>query len=196
MSTSIFNLLTNLKPFQYHLHYSSWLINKNWVLVNGINNTKAVYVFIDQTTLQIIQKENTIKTTWNIDTKNTFSIKTQDGKTTVKVYFKDKDILVFKKPETKECAIFINENNYTNTLNSIKDVQEFLHEKYKTKASSIIAEHQFYYIEKSEEFGPFTVEQLTKKVNQKTISEYCFVRDINENNYNNRLRIRDLIKVL
>ncbi|MGB1308419.1 MAG: hypothetical protein ACPG6B_05880, partial [Oceanihabitans sp.] len=66
----------------------------------------------------------------------------------------------------------------------------------KEKASSLIQGHEFYYIEKSKEFGPFTVEQLAEKVKTKSISVYCFVRDINEYNYNKRLRVRDLIREL
>ncbi len=62
--------------------------------------------------------------------------------------------------------------------------------------TNLIYKHEFYYIEKAKEFGPFTVEELSKKVNKAEISMYCFVRDINENDYTKRLRIYDLIKEL
>ena len=51
-------------------------------------------------------------------------------------------------------------------------------------------------IENSKEFGPFTVEELSEKVKKDHISTYCFVRDINEYDYSNRIRIMDLIKEL
>ncbi|MBU2940522.1 hypothetical protein KO494_13320 [Lacinutrix sp. C3R15] len=196
MSTAIFNLLPNLKPFHHDTHYKSLFLNQNWVLVNGINNKKAVYVFKDENTLHISENEITTETSWCIATKNTFLIETEDGKTTVKAYFKDDDILVLNRLKTDDCAVFINENSHCKELNTFEDVQQFLHNKYKEKANNIIAVHEFYYIEKSEEFGPFTVEELTEKVNSETISEYCFVRDVNEYNYNKRLRIRDLIREL
>ncbi|MDO6597298.1 hypothetical protein Q4512_10275 [Oceanihabitans sp. 2_MG-2023] len=196
MSTAIFNLLPNLKPFHHDTHYDDLFLNQSWVLVNGIDKKKAVYIFKDENTLHISQNETTTETSWCIEVKNTFSIVTEDGKTTVKAYFKDDDILVLNRIQTDDCAVFINEGSYSEKLNTFEDVQQFLHNKYKEKATSLIAEHEFYYIERSEEFGPFTVEQLAEKVNNKSISIYCFVRDVNEYNYNKRLRIRDLIKEL
>ena len=196
MSTAIFNLFPNLKPFHHDTHYENLFLNKNWVLINGIKNKKAIYVFKDENTLHISENKNITETSWCIDIKNTFSIETEDGKTTVKAYFKDDDILVLNRIHTDDCAVFINENSHSNSLNTLEDVQQFLHNKYKEKASNLISGHEFYYIEKSKEFGPFTVEELTKKVTTKAISEFCFVRDVNEYNYNKRLRIKDLIREL
>ncbi|WP_055443379.1 hypothetical protein [Lacinutrix himadriensis] len=196
MSTAIFNLFPNLEPFHHDTHYEDLFLNQNWVLVNGITNKKAVYIFKDENTLHIIENENTSETSWCIDVKNTFSIETEDGKTTVKAYFKDDDILVLNRIQTDDCAVFINEDRCSETLNTLEDVQQFLHNKYKGKAASLISDHEFYYIEKAEEFGPFTVAQLSEKVENKKISIFCFVRDVNEHNYNKRLRIRDLIREL
>ncbi|WP_452229082.1 MULTISPECIES: hypothetical protein [unclassified Lacinutrix] len=196
MSTAIFNLFPNLEPFHHDTHYENLFLNQHWVLVNGITNKKAVYIFKDENTLHIIENENTSETSWCIELKNTFSIETEDGKTTVKAYFKDEDILVLNRTQTDDCAVFINEGSFSETLNTLEDVQQFLHDKYKEKAASLISDHEFYYIEKAEEFGPFTVAQLSEKVENKKISIHCFVRDVNEYNYNKRLRIRDLIKEL
>ena len=115
---------------------------------------------------------------------------------TVKAYFKDDDILVLNHLDKKEFALYINTSNYDDELNSVEDIQSFLKEKYKRKVSTIIYDHEFYYIEKSKEFGPFTVETLSEKVKNEEISVYCFVRDINEYDYSNRLRIYDLIQEL
>ncbi|MFD2540801.1 hypothetical protein ACFSSB_00605 [Lacinutrix gracilariae] len=193
MSTAIFNLLPNLKPFHHDTHYQDLFLNQNWVLVNGINNKKAVYVFKDENKLHISQNEITTETSWSIEAKNTFLIETEDGKTSVKAYFKDDDILVLNRLKTDDCAVFINEDSYSSALNTFEDVQQFLHNKYKEKVNHLIAVHEFYYIEKAEEFGPFTVEELAEKVDSETISAYCFVRDVNEPNYNKRLRIKDLL---
>ena len=61
-------------------------------------------------------------------------------------------------------------------------------------------QHHFFtdgrYIEQSKEYGPFTVEELSEKVKKDEISIYCFVRDVNEDDYSKRLRIQDLIKEL
>ncbi len=196
MKSSIFDLYPNLEPFNHNSHFNTQLINQNWVLVNGISKKKAVYVFKAEDVLTISENEKVSETTWSIDKENTFIIETEDGLTRVKAYFKDDDILVLNKETTDDCAFFINESQYDDSLNSFEDVQKFLHDKYVKKANNIISGHEFYYIEKSKEHGPFTVNELDKKVKEDLISVYCFVRDINEYNYNKRLRIIDLIKAV
>jgi len=196
MNDYLHNTIPNLKPFNFELHHDSLFINQQWVLVNGISKKKSIYTFKADNILEISRKNTTIKTSWNINIQNIFSIETEDGMITVKAYFKDDDILVLNHQDKEEFALYINTTNYDDELNSVEDIQSFLKEKYKKKVSSLIYEHEFYYIEKSEEFGPFKVETLSEKVKNEEISAYCFVRDINENDYSKRLRIFDLIQEL
>ena len=196
MNDYLHNTIPNLKPFNFELHHDSLFINQQWVLVNGISKKKSIYTFKPDNILEISRKNTTIKTSWNINIQNIFSIETEDGMITVKAYFKDDDILVLNHQDKEEFALYINTTNYDDELNSVEDIQSFLKEKYKKKVSSLIYEHEFYYIEKSEEFGPFKVETLSEKVKNEEISAYCFVRDINENDYSKRLRIFDLIQEL
>lgn len=196
MSEYLHKLLPNLKPFNYDRHHDQYFINKEWVLVNGISEKKSVYIFKDENILEISRKDSVIRTTWSLSFNNIFTIETEDGIITVKGFFKDDDILVLNHQDKDDFAIFINTANHLEELNSIEDIQNYLKEKYKQKVSDLIYDHEFYYIEKSKEFGPFKVEELSEKVKQNKISAYCFVRDINENDYSNRLRIYDLIKEL
>lgn len=196
MQSYIFDLFPNLQPFDYNLHYEAKFLNKNWVLVNGIKHKKAIYVFKDENTLSITENDSITETSWCIDHKNTFSIDTEDGLITVKAYFKDSDILLLNHKNTDDFALYINEENYSDDLNNFEDVQKFLHEKYAQKATDLIYDHEFYYIEQSKEYGPFSVEALAEKVKLNQISEHCFVRDINEYDYSKKIRIRDLTKAL
>jgi hypothetical protein len=196
MNDYLHNTIPNLKPFNYERHHDALLINQEWVLVNGISKKKSVYTFKEDNILEISRKDDVIKTTWNISIQNIFTIETEDGMMTVKAYFRDDDILVLNNQAKEEFALYINTRNYNDELNSVEDIQSFLKEKYKKKVSSIIYDHEFYYIEKSKEFGPFTVEVLSEKVKNDEISAYCFVRDINEYDYSKRLRIFDLIQEL
>jgi len=196
MNEYLNNTIPNLTPFDHKLHYEALFINKAWILVNGISKKKSTYTFKADNILKIARKDHTIETSWTIDIKNIFSIETEDGLITVKVYFKDDDVLVLNHQNKQEFALFINTSNYTEDLNSVEDIQKFLKEKYKQKVTNLIYDHKFYYIEKSREFGPFTVEELSKKVKKEQISEFCFIRDINEYDYSNRMRIYDLIKEL
>jgi len=188
--------IPNLKPFDYNRHHDSIFINQDWVLVNGISKKKSIYRFKEDYSLEIKRKASIIKTSWTLSINNIFSIETEDGLIVVKAYFKDDDILVLNHQNKKEFALFINTSNYSEDINTIEDIQDYLKEKYKQKVSELIYDHEFYYIEKSKEFGPFTVEELSKKVENEEISVYCFVRDINEYDYSKRLRIHDLIKEL
>ena len=196
MSAYLHNTIPNLKPFDYERHHDSHFINQQWVLVNGISKKKAVYIFRKDNILEIERKDASIKTSWDIDIKNIFTIETEDGIITVKAYFKDDDILVLNHQDKQEFALYINTTNYEEDLNSVEDIQSFLKEKYKKKVSNIIYEHEFYYISESEEFGPCTVEELTEKVKNEDISAYCFVRDVNEGDYSKRMRIVDLMQEL
>ncbi|MCA0133141.1 hypothetical protein [Winogradskyella alexanderae] len=188
--------IPNLKPFDFDLHHDSHFINQQWVLVNGISKKKSVYTFRKDNILEIKRRNQIINTSWYINARNVFSIETEDGLIRVKAYFKDNDILVLNRQDKKDFAVYINTTNYESELNSVDDIKDYLKEKYKQKASNVIYEHKFYYIEKSKEFGPFKVEELSHKVKNEEISAYCFVRDINEADYSKRLRINDLIAEL
>lgn len=196
MSENLHKLLPNLKPYNYDRHHESMFIDKDWVLVNGISEKKSVYSFKEENILEISRKASVIRTSWSLSFNNIFTIETEDGIITVKAFFKDDDILVLNHQDKEDFALFINISNHSEDLNTIEDIQNYLKEKYKKKVSNLIYDHEFYYIEKSKEFGPFKVEELSEKVKQQKISVYCFVRDINEDDYSKRLRIYDLIKEL
>ena len=196
MSAYLHNTIPNLKPFDYDRHHDSHFINQQWVLVNGISKKKAIYTFRDNNILEIERKDAIITTSWTLSIQNIFTIETEDGIITVKAYFKDDDILVLNHQDKEEFAMYINTTNYSEDLNSIEDIQDYLKDKYKKKVNKVIHKHEFYYISKSEEFGPCTVEELKEKVEKDDISAYCFVRDVNEDNYAKRLRIIDLMQEL
>ena len=153
MNDSLHSTIPNLKPFNYEIHHNSHFINQQWVLVNGISKKKSVYVFREDNVLEIARKDNVIKTSWNIKNQNIFSIETEDGMIMVKAYFKDDDILVLNNQDKNEFALYINTTNYEEELNSVDDIQSFLKDKYTKKVSTVIYDHEFYYIEKSEEFN-------------------------------------------
>jgi hypothetical protein len=196
MSAYLHKTIPNLKPFDYERHHDTHFINQKWVLVNGISKKKSVYIFRPDNILEIERNDASITTSWTISIQNIFTIETEDGIITVKAYFKDDDILVLSHQDKDEFALYINTTNYSEEVNSVEDIQSFLKNKYQKKVSNVIYEHKFYYISESEEFGPITVEELEVKVKNEDISAYCFVRDVNEDDYSKRLRIVDLIQEL
>ena len=194
MTDILYSIVPKLQPFDYSLHHDNQFINQQWVLINGIEDAQSMYVFKPNNEL-VISENNAVTTTrWSFINSNFLSIMTEDGIVLIKAYYKDKDTLVLNQKASEEYAFFINSTDYSESINSKADLQKFLKDKYLKKASQLISEHEFYYIQHSKEYGPFTMKELLKKVKDNVVNSYCLVRDINEADYTNKLRIKDLLQ--
>lgn len=194
MTDILYNIVPKLQPFDFSLHYDNQFINQKWVLINGIEDAKSMYVFKPNNELVISENNEVTTTRWSFINSNFLSISTEDGIVLIKAYYKDKDTLVLNQKASEEYAFFVNTSDYSQTINSKADVQNFLKEKYLKKASEIISKHEFYYIQRSKEYGPYNMEELLKKVEDNEVNAYCLVRDVNEPDYSHKLRIKDLLK--
>ncbi|MCK0125592.1 hypothetical protein MWU76_14465 [Gelidibacter sp. F2691] len=190
------DIVPRLEPFEYALHYDTQFINQKWVLINGINEVKAVYLFKPNNELVISEDNQVTKTRWSFINSNFISITTADGMILIKAYYKDKDMLVLNQKESEDYAFFINSSAYNTTIDTKEDVQQYFKDKYLKKATQLISEHQFYYIQRFKEYGPYTLKELLKKVKNKAVNAYCLVRDVNESDYTQKLRIIDLMHEL
>ncbi len=194
MTDILYSIVPKLQPFDYSLHHDNQFINQQWVLINGIEDAQSMYVFKPNNEL-VISENNAVTTTrWSFINSNFLSIMTEDGIVLIKAYYKDKDTLVLNQKASEEYAFFINSTDYSESINSKADLQKFLKDKYLKKASQLISEHEFYYIQHSKEYGPFTMKELLKKVKDNVVNSYCLVRDVNEADYTNKLRIKDLLQ--
>lgn len=192
----LYNIVPKLEPFDYSLHHDNQFINQEWILINGIENARSMYVFKPNHELVISEDDKVTTTRWSFINSNFLSITTEDGIVLIKAFYKDKDMLVLNQKASEDYSFFINSTNSLETINSKKDIQEFLKEKYRSKASRLIEDHQFYYIQHFKEYGPYTVKELSKKVKNNEINQFCLVRDINEPDYANKLRLKDLLSEL
>ena len=193
MREYIYNIVPKLQPFDYSLHHDDQFINQKWVLINGIEDARSMYVFKPNNELVISENNHVTTTRWSFINSNFIAITTEDGIVLIKAFYKDKDMLVLNQKASEDYSFFINSTNSVYTLNSKEDIQKFLKEKYRNKAANIISEHKFYYIEHLKEHGPFTVKELAKKVENNEINTFCLVRDVNESDYKNKLRLKDLL---
>ncbi|HXK00009.1 MAG TPA: hypothetical protein VNJ50_14235 [Gelidibacter sp.] len=194
MTNILYNIVPKLEPFDYSLHHDKRFINQKWILINGIDDSKSMYIFKPNNELVISENDSVTTTRWSFINSNFLSIKTEDGIVLIKAYYKDEDTLVLNQKASDDYAFFINSSDYKETINSKEDLQKFLKDKYLKKASQIISKHQFYYIQRSKEYGPYTMKELSKKVEDRSINAYCLVRDVNEDDYSNKLRIIDLLR--
>ncbi|TDU40505.1 hypothetical protein BXY82_2555 [Gelidibacter sediminis] len=196
MKDILYDIVPRLEPFDYSLHHDTQFINKEWVLINGIENAKAVYLFKPNNELLISENDHVTKTRWSFINSNFLSITTEDGIVLIKAFYKDKDMLVLNQKASDDYAFFINSSAYDTTIDTKEDVKAYFKEKYLKKASQLISEHQFYYIQRFKEYGPYTMKELLTKVKNKAVNAYCLVRDVNESDYAKKLRIIDLLHEL
>ncbi|WP_027126591.1 hypothetical protein [Gelidibacter mesophilus] len=196
MRNFLYNIVPKLEPFDYLLHHDKQFINQEWVLINGIEDTHAMYVFKPNNELVISENDKVTTTRWSFINSNFISITTADGIVLIKAFYKDNDMLVLNQKSSEEYSFFINSTEYLDVINSKEDVQKFLKQKYLKKASKIISEHEFFYIQRSKEYGPYTMKELFNKVKDRAVNAYCLVRDVNESDYTSKLRIKDLLQEL
>ena len=194
MTDILYSIVPKLQPFDYSLHHDNQFINQKWVLINGIEDAKSMYVFKPNNELVISENNEVTTTRWTFINSNFLSIVTEDGIVLIKAYYKDKDTLVLNQKASEDYAFFVNSSDYSETINSKLDVQNFLKDKYLKKASELISEHEFYYIQHSKEYGPYKMKELFKKVKDNLVNSYCLFRDVNESDYTNKLRIKDLLQ--
>lgn len=193
MREFLYNIVPKLEPFDYSLHHDDQFINQQWVLINGIEDAQSMYVFKPNNELIISENDKVTTTRWSFINSNFIAITTADGIVLIKAFYKDKDMLVLNQKASEDYSFFINSTNAIDTIDSKEDIQDLLKERYRNRASKIISEHKFYYIQHFKEHGPFTVKELSEKVKNNEINSYCLIRDINESNYDNKLRLKDLL---
>lgn len=196
MRDILYHIVPKLEPFDYSLHHDTQFINQEWVLINGIEDAKAMYLFKPNNELLISENNQVTKTRWSFINSNFLSITTEDGIVLIKAFYRDKDMLVLNQKASEDYAFFINSSVYDTTIETKEDVQEYFKDKYLKKAADLISEHQFYYIQRFKEYGPYTIKELFKKVKANAVNAYCLVRDVNESDYTKKLRIKDLLREL
>lgn len=194
---TVHNILSNKNLYQDDFDFTSRLVNNNWVLVNEINQTKTIYNFFLDNLLTISKNGTVAKAHWHYVNPEYIRITSNNEINVIKINFRDDDILTLDiDRSSNELAVFINESKSTTPLNTRHAITEFLHNKYINKARTIIHNHEYYYIEKSIEYGPFTAKQLIDKAEKDNISAQCFIREPQDADYSKRLRIKDLIEAI
>lgn len=193
----VHNLIDKSNFSQEQFNFTSILTHSNWVLVNDINKRKTIYIFHEDNSLSIKKNDTVSKAKWHYVNPNYIRITTNNEINVIKITFRDEDILTLDiDRKSNELAVFINESNSKTPLNTYDSITAFLHAKYINKAKDIIYTHEYYYIEKSIEHGPFTAKELIDKAKNNTISSQCFIRETNDSDYSKRLRVEDLIKAI
>lgn len=183
--------------YQDNSNFTGLLVNNDWVLVNEIKKNKTIYNFHTDNVLTISKNDSVSEAKWHYVNPDYIRITSDNEINVIKISFRDDDVLTLDiDRRSNELAVFVNQNKSDIPLNSREDITTFLHNKYINKAKDIIYNHQYYYIEQSIEYGPFTAKQLIDKAKDQSISSQCFVRETQDDDYSKRLRIIDLIEAI
>ena len=130
MKAYFIDILPKLQSFSKKLDNLTILINQHWVLIERITEAKYVYIFRNNKELLISKDGKVEKARWEYLGNNSLLIDRKDESLIFKHGFVDENILAIKIDSKEEYSIFINESKYSNELNSIDQVTEFLYFKY------------------------------------------------------------------
>ena len=130
MRTYISEIIPKIQRFSEKLDNLSLLTNQHWVVIDEIEKTKNVYIFRHNNELLISQNGIVEKAKWEYLGNNSLLIDKKSSSYLFKQGFFDKNILALKIDSKNEYAFLVNETKYNNEINTLKDVLNFLENKY------------------------------------------------------------------
>lgn len=130
MKSFIADIIPKLQRFSNKLDNKSLLINQHWVVFDGKENSKNVYIFRAKNELLISHNGKVEKARWEYLGNNSLLIDKRNDSFLFKHGFFDEKILVLKTDSSNEYAFLINENKYDGKLESIECIIDFLKVKY------------------------------------------------------------------
>lgn len=130
MRTFIADIIPKIQRFSQRLDDLTKLTNQHWVSLDDISQTKKVYIFRENNQLLISENGLVEKGSWEYLGNQSLLIDTKNESYLLKHGFFDENIIALKLDSTNSYAFFVNETKYHNELNNIKDVLDFLENKY------------------------------------------------------------------
>lgn len=134
MKTYALDIIPRVKRFSEMLDSKSVLMNQRWVLI-GNGQEKSVYIFRSKNELLVSVQGVLTKGSWELIDPMTVSI-TIEGKSFLMNHgFLDDKVLALKLDGRKEFAVFLNEEKFNHSANSLDDFLNYLNRKYIDKSS-------------------------------------------------------------
>lgn len=130
MKTYISDIIPRIQKFSQKLDNLASLTNQHWVVIDDIDKSKNVYIFIQNNELLISQNGKVEKAKWEYLGHNSLLIDRKDESFLFKHGFFDENILALKIDSKEEYAFLVNETKFDKELNSSISVVEFLNRKY------------------------------------------------------------------
>lgn len=130
MKTFFSDIFPKIHRFSEKLDNLTLLTNQHWVCIDDIFNNKTVYIFRSNNILLISTNGNVEKAQWEYIGNKSLLIDLGDNSYLFKHGFFDENILALKIDSKEEYAVFVNENKYTEELNTMQRIVDFLRIKY------------------------------------------------------------------
>ena len=130
MKTYLTDIIPKIKRFSRKLDNLTLLTNQHWVAIDDIDNLKSVYIFRDNNDLLISFNGKIEKGTWEYLDSNSLLIERGNNSYLLRHGFFDENIIALKLDGNNEHVFFVNETKFNSEINSIKSINNFLHEKY------------------------------------------------------------------
>ena len=106
------------------------LTNQHWVIIDNIDQTKAVYIFRSNGDLLISVNGKVDKGSWAYLGNNSLLIEKSDGRYLFKHGFFDENVLALKVDSSNEYVVMVNENKFEGEVKSMKAIVQFLERRY------------------------------------------------------------------
>lgn len=192
MKTFLLDIIPRIQKYSLKLDLESQLKNNHWVCINDTSEKKIVYIFRSNNELLISENGIVQKASWELLSQSSLIISTNEKSFLFKQAFQDDSFMALCLDNHNEFAIFFKENLFQNTNLSITEIKLILEKKYMQPIPK--EKPKYYFFNKEGQFGPFTAEQLRTEVERNKINPNFFARLASEKNYQNKMRIKDVIK--
>mgnify|MGYP003476966522 FL=1 len=174
MKTFIADIFPKIQNYSQKLDDLTILANKHWVSIDNITTNKTVYIFRNNSELLISRNGKVEKAKWEYLGNKSLLIEIKEECHLFKHGFFYQNILALKIDSKEEYAVFVNENNFDESLNSIEKVLHQLNEKYLDSKSN--SKTQSNIPNKYDEYPPkLTIEEQNVTNKQSEIEERQFI---------------------
>lgn len=198
MKTFILDIIPKVLKYSKELDFKTQLENHHWVLIDGFQKDKIVYIFRPNNQLIISKNGNIVKGIWEYLGNNSILIEHDIKSLLLRQGFYTPEILALKLDSKNEFVIFVNETRYGKEINNLNDVVTYLESKIpqkpaqRPKLNPETKKLSYFFIDRKGEHGPISLIKLKELIDNNMVSKSCFIRNKNEKSYSNRKRIGTL----
>ncbi|MBK7344269.1 MAG: hypothetical protein IPJ06_14965 [Saprospiraceae bacterium] len=130
MEKYLADLIPRIKKFSQKLDNIALLADQHWVIFNGADSSKVIYIFRSNKQLLVSTDGVVSKGSWEYLGNNSLLIEKPDGSFLLKHGFFDETVLVLEVENTGTYYAMVNEEKSKQVFKSIEQVAEFLTNKY------------------------------------------------------------------